>query len=180
MAEYLNKYILIILTSVQLTFGLFCPEIPIRVSTIEILSDTSIWVVGPNYLNGKNASIISGTLYPGKHTGGSAIWETPTHNSNQLNVWIKFNKTFEVPQKTIIAAIIYYNIDDQCYFYLNNQYTNCFSTSYFNNQAKTCNVTAYVKNGTNDLKIDARDTLGGESFISFRLEIILSDALTSI
>ena len=122
--------ILFILTFKKLSLAINCTDLTDLTTTIHIFSDTSFWVVGPNYPSGTYASAMYSTYTPNVHTKGIAIWETSEPNSSQYGVTLTFTKDFYVPGD-LVSAKIHFNVDDKAYFYLNNVYTNCYSNSWF-------------------------------------------------
>jgi hypothetical protein len=71
---------------------------------MQLISDTSFWVVGPVYPGGFNASLFKGKTVPNDHTGGMEIWETKDVYGIQLNKNITFSKSFQVPERIIVAV----------------------------------------------------------------------------
>jgi hypothetical protein len=163
---------LISLVCFLLVPGLTCPVIQKSELTLFIFSDTSFKVTGPIYPNGAFASAMNGNLNPNSYTGGMEIWETTYTSDSQNYKEITFTKTFNIPQ-SIKSATLYFNADDQAYFYLNDRYTNCFIDSWYAYGVKTCDLMAFVNRGSNSLKVVVINFMG-PALISFRLEITMT------
>ena len=162
---------LFFLTFKTLALALNCTDLADLTTTIHIFSDTSFWVVGPNYPNGAYATAMNGLYTPNKYTKGIAIWETYKPVSNQYNQILTFTKDFYIPG-ILVSATIHYNVDDKAYFYLNNDFTNCYTDTWFDYESRSCDVSSYVSQGSNTLKVEVINK-GGQALISFRLEIVM-------
>ena len=163
--------ILFFLTFKNFALAVNCTDLADLTTTIHIFSDTSFWVVGPNYPNGAYASAMYGTYTPNYYTKGIAIWETYEPYSNQDYQTLTFTKDFYIPG-TLVSATIHYNADDMAYFYLNNDFTNCYTDYWFDYESRSCDVSQYVSKGSNTFKAEAINT-GGQALLSFRLEIVM-------